>query len=166
MNTAELRRDVDQYLTFRLGEECYGIDVRNVREVLDLVPLTGVPRAPDFMLGVINLRGRVVPVVDLRRRFALPSTERTKDTCIVVVEIHLAEETLILGIMGDMVEEVVNLPGDQVEPPPRLGRGVRSEFIQGMGKQQDGFITLLDLDRVFREDDLADVVDAGEAKIH
>ncbi|PLY00576.1 MAG: chemotaxis protein CheW, partial [Desulfuromonas sp.] len=138
-----------QYLTFRLGQESFGIDVLKVREILDFVEVTKVPKAPDYMLGVINLRGSVVPVVDLRKRFNIDSGARTKDNCIIVLEINLNDEQLKVGIIGDMVEEVIDLRSEQIEPPPKLGSQLRAEFIVGMGKQEEAFIILLDIDKIF-----------------
>jgi len=152
-----------QYLTFRLGEESFGIDVLKVREILDLVDVTKVPKSPEYMLGVINLRGSVVPVVDLRKRFGIVCGERTKDNCIIVLEINFGDEDVKVGIVGDMVEEVVDLRAEQIEPPPRLGSQLRTEFIVGMGKQGEDFIILLDIDKIFSADELSLVQEAGEA---
>jgi len=142
------------YLTFRLGEEVFAVDVRQVREVLDLTPITKVPQAPDFMRGVINLRGSVVPVVDLKMKFGLPKTEATVDTRIVVMEIDLDGEVTILGSMADSVHEVLELEPGQIQDPPKLGTRWRSEFIRGMGKRGDEFVTIIDIDRVFSFDEL------------
>ncbi|PLY13208.1 MAG: chemotaxis protein CheW [Desulfuromonas sp.] len=151
-----------QYLTFRLGEESFGIDVLKVREILDFIEVTKVPKAPDYMLGVINLRGSVVPVVDLRKRFAIESGERTKDNCIIVLEINLNGDELKVGIIGDMVEEVIDLRSEQIEPPPKLGSQLRAEFIVGMGKQDENFIILLDIDKIFSDEELSLVRSVGE----
>ena len=151
-----------QYLTFRLGQESFGIDVLKVREILDFIDVTKVPKAPDYMLGVINLRGSVVPVVDLRKRFNIESGERTKDNCIIVLEINLNDEELKVGIIGDMVEEVIDLRSEQIEPPPKLGSQLRAEFIVGMGKQEEAFIILLDIDKIFSGEELSLVQAAGE----
>jgi len=153
-----------QYLTFRLGAESFGIDVLKVREILDLISVTKVPRAPEYMLGVINLRGSVVPVVDLRKRFGIESGARTKDNCIIVLEIAFGEELAKVGIIGDMVEEVVDLKSEQVEPPPKLGSQLRTDFIVGMGKQGDDFIILLDIDKIFSAEELSLVQEAGESE--
>jgi len=153
-----------QYLTFRLGEESFGIDVLKVREILDLVDVTKVPKSPEYMLGVINLRGSVVPVVDLRKRFGIACGERTKDNCIIVLEINFGDEEMKVGIVGDMVEEVVDLRAEQIEPPPRLGSQLRAEFIVGMGKQEEAFIILLDIDKIFSADELSLVQEVGEAE--
>ncbi len=150
--TAENR----QYLTFRIAEEAYGVDVSQVREVLDVINITRVPRTPDYMLGVINLRGGVVPVVDLRQRFGLQSIDATRDTCIVVLEVNLDGEQLVVGALTDAVEEVLDIDADRIEPPPRLGAAVNVEFILGMGKIKDEqFVMLLDINRVFSAEDLA-----------
>ncbi|RJR29798.1 MAG: chemotaxis protein CheW [Desulfobacteraceae bacterium] len=143
------------YLTFRLGEEVFAIDVKQVREVLDLTRIAKVPRAPEFMRGVINLRGSVVPVVDLKMKFGLPRTELTMNSRIVVMEIDLGGEVTILGAMADSVHEVLELEPSQIQAPPRLGTRWRSEFIRGMGKRGGEFVTIIDIDRVFSSDELA-----------
>ena len=117
-----------------------------VREVLDAVPVTKVPRSPDFMLGVINLRGSVVPVVDMRLKFGMDSAEKSRDTCIVVMEIALEGETTVIGALADAVEEVLELTEAQIEPAPKLGTRLNTEFIRGMGKRDEQFIILLEVD--------------------
>jgi len=163
MSASEQTVDTWQYLTFRLGAESFGIDVQKVREILDLISVTRVPRAPEYMLGVVNLRGSVVPVVDLHKRFGIEGGARSKDTCIIVLEIAFGEELAKVGIIGDMVEEVVDLKAEQIEPPPKLGSQLRSEFIVGMGKQGDDFIILLDIDKIFSDAELILVTEALEA---
>jgi purine-binding chemotaxis protein CheW len=160
MSTSKIT-ETSLYLTFRLGEEVFAIDVKQVREVLDLTSITKVPRAPEFMRGVINLRGSVVPVVDLKMKFGLPKTEGTLDTRIVVMEIDLDGEITILGAMADSVHEVLELEPGQIQDPPKLGTRWRSEFIRGMGKRKDEFVIIIDIDRVFSTDELAFVQDAG-----
>lgn len=152
---------VSQYLTFKLGEEVFALDVSQVREVLDLSPITRVPKAPEFMRGVINVRGSVVPVVDLRLKFGLPKTENTVDTRIVVMEIDLDGETTVLGALADSVDEVIELEPDRIEDPPRIGSRWRTEFIRGIGKRDDTFVILLDIDRIFSTDELALVESTG-----
>ncbi len=144
-----------QYLTFRLGDEIFALDVGQVREVLDMGTITKVPRAPEFMRGVINVRGNVVPVVDLRRKFGLSKTEKTVDTRIVVMELNLDDELTVLGALADAVHEVIELEAVHIEAPPRIGSRWRIEFIKGIGKRDDQFIILLDIDRVFSTDELA-----------
>ena len=144
-----------QYLTFRLGEETFGVDVLQVREILDLIPVTRVPQMPEYMLGVINLRGSVVPVVDLRRKFGLPPAAATRDSCIVVLEVAFAGERSVVGALTDAVSEVLDLPAEAIEPPPRLGSKLRAEFIRGMGKKEEQFLIVLDIDKIFSSEELS-----------
>ena len=116
---------------------------------------------PDFMLGVINLRGSVVPVVDMRLKFGMERTEKKVNACIIIVEIDLDGETTILGALADSVQEVMDLDPDQVEPPPRIGSRLKSKFIKGMGKRDNQFIIILDINRVFSADELAMTQEAG-----
>jgi purine-binding chemotaxis protein CheW len=143
-----------QYLTFRLGNEVFATDVAKVREVLDSTTITKIPRTPDFMSGVINLRGNVVPVVDLRLCFEMSKTETTVNTCIVVVEMLVDGESTVIGALADSVEEVIDLEPDQIQPPPRIGAKIRTDFIKGMGKRDAQLIMILDIDRVFSVEEL------------
>jgi purine-binding chemotaxis protein CheW len=149
-----------QYLTFKLGNEVFGIDVAKVREVLDFTNITEIPRTPEFMSGVINLRGSVVPVVDLRLCFQMTKTERTRNTCIVVVEVMLEGEATVIGALADSVEEVIDLEPEQIQPAPRIGTQVRTDFIKGMGKRDTQFIMILDIDRVFTVEEVEAVKNA------
>lgn len=142
----------NQYLTFKLDEEFFALDISKVREVLDFAPVTKVPQTPDSMLGVINLRGNVVPVIDLRRRFAMAEVEQTVNTCIIIVEAAAGTDALIVGAVADSVQEVLDLEPEQVEPPPRLGTCLKSEYLQGMGKRDGQFLMILDVDEVFAFD--------------
>ncbi|HMD71385.1 MAG TPA: chemotaxis protein CheW [Bryobacteraceae bacterium] len=144
-----------QYLTFRLGNEVFATDVAKVREVLDFTTITKIPRTPDFMSGVINLRGNVVPVVDLRLCFEMSKTETTVNTCIVVVEMLVEGESNVIGALADSVEEVIDLEPEQIQPPPRIGTRIRTDFIKGMGKRDTQLIMILDIDRVFSVEDLS-----------
>lgn len=146
-----------QYLTFRLEEEVFALDISQVREVLDFTAITKVPRTPEFMRGVINLRGSVVPVVDMRLKFGMSRTEQTLSTCIIIVEINIEGERLILGALADSVQEVIELGPGQIEPAPRIGTRLDTEFIKGMGKRDEQFIIILDIDRIFSMDELASV---------
>jgi purine-binding chemotaxis protein CheW len=143
-----------QYLTFTLGEEIFAIDISKVREVLEMTSITKVPRTPDFMLGVINLRGSVVPVVDMRMKFGMPASERTVNTCIIIVEVKLDDEILVIGSLADSVQEVFDLETDQIEPPPKIGTKLDTDFIKGMGKRDEEFIIILDIDRVLTYEEL------------
>ncbi len=146
-----------QYLTFKLGEEVYATDVAKVREVLDFTTITKIPRTPDFMSGVINLRGNVVPVVDLRLCFEMSKTEKTVNTCVVVVEMQLDGEATVIGALADSVEEVIDLEPEQIQPAPKIGTQIRTDFIKGMGKRDAQFIMILDIDRIFSAEELSAV---------
>ena len=161
MGVAEVM-ETTQYLTFKLEEEIFALDISKVREVLDFTPITKVPRTPEFMRGVINLRGNVVPVVDMRLKFGMTKTENTVNTCIIIVEIHLDGETTVLGALADGVQEVIELGAGQIEPAPKIGTKLKTDFIEGMGKRDEGFIIILDIDRVFSTEELALVQEAGE----
>lgn len=161
----DIKSDVPEYsetyiqlLTFLLDNEVYGVDISQIQEVLEYRKVTPVPRTPDFMLGVINLRGQVVPVVDLRRQFAMKVSETTVNTCIVIVEVIVDGETVPLGILADTVKEVVQLHLDQVTAPPRIGSSIDTHFISGMGKYENEFIIILNLRRVFSSEDMAEVL--------
>jgi purine-binding chemotaxis protein CheW len=138
-----------QYLTFRLDRELYAVDIAKVREVLEFSTVTKVPRTPDFMRGVINLRGNVVPVVDMRLKLGLAQTERTVDTCVVIAEVLVDGECTVLGALVDSVQEVLELDGTRVAPPPRIGTRIDTEVIHGMGKRDEEFVIILDIDKVF-----------------
>ena len=152
-----------QYLTFILDQEIYAMDINQVREVLDFTKITKVPRMPDFIKGVINLRGGVVPVVDLRLKFGMAQVERTVDTCIIIIEINIQETLTLLGIMADSVQEVMSMEPDQIEPAPKIGTRLKTEFIKGMGKKNDEFIIILDSDKVFSADELTIVQEVEDA---
>ncbi len=154
--------ETTQYLTFKLGDEVFAVDISKVREVLDFTTVTKVPRTPDFMRGVINLRGSVVPVVDMRLKFGMSETEKTVNTCIIIVEIALDNETTILGALADSVQEVIDLEPEQIEPAPRIGTRLKTEFIKGMGKKDDHFIMILDIDKIFSSEELAMVQGAKD----
>jgi len=146
-----------QYLTFKLDDEVFALGIDKVREVLDYTSVTKVPQTPDFMRGVINLRGSVVPVVDMRLKFGMAKTEKTVNTCIIIVEINLEGETTVLGALADSVQEVLDLEPHQIEPAPKIGTKLRTDFIRGMGKRDEQFIIILDIDKVFSSEELAAV---------
>jgi purine-binding chemotaxis protein CheW len=154
MSVSEIS-ETRQYLTFKLGEEVFAIDVAKVREVLEISTITKVPRTPEFMSGVINLRGNVVPVVDLRLCFEMSRTEKTVNTCIVVVEVLLEGESAVIGALADSVEEVIDLEPDQIQPAPRIGTHIQTDFIKGMGRRDAQFVMILDIDRVFSAGELS-----------
>ncbi len=143
-----------QYLTFKLAEETFALEVSKVREILDFTTVTKVPQTPDFMRGVINLRGGVVPVIDLRLKFGMSPTEKTVNTCVIVVEVNMGSDTVILGALSDSVQEVFDLDPDQIEPAPRIGTRLKNDFLKGMGKRDGNFVIILDIDKVFTADEL------------
>lgn len=153
-----------QYLTFTLDGEVFALEIGKVREVLEYTTVTRVPRTPEFMRGVINLRGNVVPVVDLRRKFGMGATEDTVDTCSVITEVEIDGETTLLGALADSVQEVVDFEADQIEPPPRMGTRLDTAFIRGMGRREEEFVIILDIDRVFSAGELTCVAGAEAAR--
>lgn len=149
--------DTKQYLTFRVGEEDFALDVSNVREILEFTSITKVPKTPEYMRGVINLRGSVVPVLDMRVKFGLTEAKETIDTCIVVLEVDIDGEKTVIGDLVDSVQEVFELDPQHIEPAPRMGTRLRTDFIKGMGKRDDRFIIILDIDKVFSLEELTAV---------
>ena len=146
---------VTQYLSFKLGEEVFAIDISKVREVLDFTTVTKVPQTPDYMRGVINLRGGVVPVVDLKLKFGMEETEKTVNTCIIIAEVALEGESVVLGALADSVQEVFDLEIENIESTPRIGTQINLEFFKGIGKKDSEFIMLLDIDKIFSIDEIA-----------
>ncbi len=128
-----------------------------MREVIDYVHLTRVPRMPVFLRGVINLRGSVVPVIDLRLILSMPAVEKTVDTCIIIAEVNMDGEPLHLGMLADSVQEVIDIDPSQIDPPPRLGSMLNTEFIRGMGKRGEGFFIILNIDQVLSSDEMAGI---------
>lgn len=138
-----------EYLTFLLDEEEYAVDVTGVQEILEVPDITRVPKMPDYMCGIINVRGSVVPVVDLRLRFGMAKTEKTIDTCIIVLEIDLNGKKSIIGTLADSVDEVIELKEAQTEAVPEIGTRIKVDFIKAVGKRNDQFIMILDVDKIF-----------------
>lgn len=159
---AEDTEQTNQYLTFQLDDEVFALEISKVREVLDFSDVTKVPQTPEFMRGVINLRGSVVPVVDMRLKFGMTEAEATVNTCIIIVEVIMDDEASVLGALVDSVQEVLDIEPDQIEPPPRIGSKLNTEFIRGMGKHNEQFVIILDIDRVFSSDELAIVQQLGD----
>jgi purine-binding chemotaxis protein CheW len=149
-----------QYITFKLGEESFAINVARVREVLEVSQITKVPTAPVYMRGVVNVRGKAIPVVDLRQKFGLPAVPDTVHTRIIVIELELDGETTVLGGVADSVHEVIELEPGQINPPPRIAMRWRTELIHGMGRRGDEFIIILDISQVFASDKSV-LVEAG-----
>lgn len=153
-----------QYITFQLGNELFAIDVAQVREILELSQVTRVPTAPDYMRGVVNVRGRAIPVVDLRMKFGLPPAADTIESRVVVMELELDGETTVLGGLADSVHEVLDLDPSQINPPPKIASRWRTELVRGMGRRGDQFIIILDIAAVFSSDEVALLQDAEAGK--
>ena len=150
------------YLTFKIGEEVFAVDVRQVLEVLELKNITKLPSTPDFIRGIINLRGRVVPVVDMRLKFGMEATENTIHTCIIVLEIGTGNDKTTIGALADSVKEVFEFDEGQIEPPPRFGSLSKMDFILGIGKREEQFIIILNFNRVFSTDEIIMLGAAGD----
>lgn len=149
----QVATDINSYLSFSLDDEYFAANVGKVLEILELTKITKVPKVPDFMRGVINLRGQVLPVVDTRIKFGLPPAESTQDTCIVVVEMHMDDELLNVGILVDAVEEVLEIDESEILPPPSIGSKFRSEFIYGMARSEEEFLMILNVDKILSFDE-------------
>ena len=150
-----------KYLTFKLDVEEFGLEILKVQEIIKMMDITRVPRTPAFVRGVINLRGKVIPVVDLRLKFEMERREGTDKTCIIVVTVRRGSGTVVMGIIVDEVSEVLDVAGGSIEPPPEVGGAVDTTFILGMGKVGDRVVTLLDVDKVLSSSDLAEVAAVG-----
>jgi purine-binding chemotaxis protein CheW len=147
--------EITQYMTFKLGNELFAINVGQVREVLEVSTITRVPTSPEYMRGVVNVRGKSTPVVDLRLRFGLPAAPDTVSTRIIVMELMLDGDTTVLGGMADSVHEVIELDPSNINPPPSIAMRWRTDFIQGMGRRGEDFVIILDINAVFASDELA-----------
>jgi len=145
---------IQTYLSFRLGEEVFAINVSKVLNILEMKPITRVPKSPEYMKGVINLRGTVLPVVDLRLKFSLPENEITVDTNIIVLNIDKEGEPVTLGILVDSVKEVLELKTDEIVPSPTIGTKYNSTFIEGLWPINENFIMILDIDKIFSVDEV------------
>ncbi|MFZ3048745.1 MAG: chemotaxis protein CheW [Desulfatirhabdiaceae bacterium] len=159
-NRGEVSTIEGKYLTFTLGQEEYGIGIKKIREIIGLMSITAIPEMPAYIRGVINLRGRVIPVVDLRLRFSMPEIDYTERTCIVVVEMESADGHATIGIVVDAVSEVMNIKAGDIENTPAFGTRLNTDYILGMAKMGKGVKILLDIDRVLSERDISEVTAA------
>jgi purine-binding chemotaxis protein CheW len=159
----EAAGEAHQYLTFLLSGEMYAVGILNVKEIIEYGNLTEIPMMPASIRGVINLRGAVVPVVDLSARFGHEQSKAGKRTCIVIVELRQGDDKHDLGIMVDAVSEVLEIPGSDIEPPPSFGAKIRADFIAGMGKIAGKFVILLDIQNVLSADEIATLSEVGKA---
>jgi len=164
---AAAQQDQQQYLTFMLGGETYAMGILAIKEIIEYGNLTEVPRMPDFIRGVINLRGAVVPVIDLGARFGKQATNITRRTCIVIIEVANGEETQDIGVMVDAVNEVLEISAGEIEPAPSFGANIRADFIDGMGKIEGKFVIILNIHQVLSVEEIATLagVDGTEARI-
>ncbi|HBF89020.1 MAG TPA: chemotaxis protein CheW [Bacteroidales bacterium] len=144
----------NSYLSFSLGNETYAAHVKSVLNILEMTHITRVPKAPEYMEGVINLRGTVLPVVDTRSKIGMEKIEKTKDTCIIVLEIDVDDDKINLGTIVDSVKEVLEIEPHEILPPPNIGHKFQSEFIIGMYKVEEEFIMILDMNKIFSTDEL------------
>jgi purine-binding chemotaxis protein CheW len=163
--SAPTRANQSKFLTFRLGGEDYGIEILRVREIIGMLDITPLPHAPAHIKGVVNLRGRIIPVVDLRTQFGMPGVEQTPQTCIVFVEVSTPDggERFPIGTIVDSVNEVLSIPADAIEAAPQFGCSVRTDFILGMGKIKDRVFILLDIDHAMAANELAALSAAGRS---
>lgn len=146
-----------KYLTFSLEEEEYGIGILKVKEIIGMMTITSVPRTPEFLKGVINLRGKVIPVIDLRLKFTMGEIPYTDRTCIIVVEIDAQDSTVLIGIVVDAVSEVLNIMENEIEEAPTFGSRLDTDYILGMAKMEGGVKILLDIDRVLSAEEIEDL---------
>ena len=144
-----------KYLTFTLAEEEYGIGILKIKEIIGMMPITSVPQTPEFVKGVINLRGKVIPVIDLRLRFGMGEIDYTERTCIIVVEIDSQAGTVLIGIVVDSVSEVLNVKGDDIADTPTFGTKLNTEYILGMAKMEGGVKILLDINQVLSSEEIS-----------
>ncbi|MEJ2032378.1 MAG: chemotaxis protein CheW [Deltaproteobacteria bacterium] len=154
----------NQYLTFVMRDEDFAIEIAKVREVLDVSSLTRIPRMPDYLSGVINLRGNVVPVMDLGLKLGMAPVEKTKNTCIMIVEVEVEGFEVELGVLTDSVQMVLNLPPEAVEPVPKMGTDLNTDFIKGMGRQDEKFLIILDIDTILASEGKATLREGGMAE--
>ena len=156
----EARADTDRggkYLTFRLGDEEYGVEILKVKEIIGLLPITPVPRTPEFIRGVLNLRGKIIPVLDLRQKFGMGRAEDTEFTCIVVVDTAVRGNSALMGVLVDTVSEVVDVPEADIEDAPRFGDAIDTTFILGMAKHKSSVKILLDIEAVLAEQGVVEI---------
>lgn len=164
VTSEEVEGSTRSFLSFKLDNERFAVDVDKVIEILEVPKITKIPKAPDYMQGVINLRGNVLPVIDIHIKFGMKPTEMTVDTCIIVMNIVIDGEGLMVGSLVDAVEEVLEIGSEQISPSPSIGNKYRSEFIEGMTKVNDNFIMILNIDKVFSADEISQLKETTEKK--
>ena len=145
---------LNQYLTFTLNKELFALDISWVKEILSNVCITKVPRMPKYILGVINVRGHAIPVVDLHAKFETGKSNISSETCVIIIEVEMADEVVVIGALADTVQEVIELKDDQINPPPKIGTSIDTKFLKGFGKKDEGFIIILDTNCVFADEEI------------
>jgi purine-binding chemotaxis protein CheW len=150
------------FLSFKLGSENFAINVMKIMEILEVTRITKVPHAPGYLIGVVNLRGGVLPVIDTRIKFGMAATEFTVNTCIVVLNVTVNGDTVVVGAMVDSVSKVFEIEESQIQPSPSIGARYQAEFVQGMINEKDQFMMLLDIDKVFSTDEIAAIKETNE----
>jgi purine-binding chemotaxis protein CheW len=161
----EVRNKIISYLTFKLGDEIFAANVSKVLNILELTKITKVPMAPPYMKGVINLRGDVLPVVDVRLKFGMEETQFTTSTCILVLIIQIEDQTIHLGALVDSVQEVLEIEDKEILPPPSIGSSYNSQFITGVVEYEENFIMILDVERVFTGEELQELKETDNAEL-
>jgi purine-binding chemotaxis protein CheW len=159
---ANAGQEIQQYLTFMLGGEVFAIGILHIKEIIEYGQLTTVPMMPAFIRGVINLRGAVVPVVDLASRFGGKPGEVTRRSCIIILEMEVGDEVQVIGVVVDAVNEVLEIAAADIEPPPSFGTKIRTDFIAGMGKVQERFVIILNVNKVLSSEEMALIGQNGE----
>jgi purine-binding chemotaxis protein CheW len=162
MDEKRLKKNIS-YLSFYLGDEIFALHVSKVHKILEMTPITGVPHTPDYMKGVINLRGRVLPVIDTRIKFGMPAMEATKKTCLLVTEANIDQDEIIVCLLVDSVQSVLKLNDEEVLPPPGIGSKYQSDFMTGMARVNEKFIMVLDIDKVMSSDELLNLSEIKNA---
>jgi purine-binding chemotaxis protein CheW len=155
--SANIKNKVNSFLSFRIGKEIFAANVKNVLNILEMTRITQVPKSPEYMKGVLNLRGIVLPVIDSRIKFGISETEITTNTCIIVLELHTSGEPIMIGAIVDAVKEVFEIDESDILPPPSIGTNFRSDYLKGMAQSEDGFIMILDAEKVFGTDEIVDL---------
>ncbi|MCC7388703.1 MAG: purine-binding chemotaxis protein CheW [Phycisphaerales bacterium] len=155
----------NKFLSFRIGREEFGVEILRVREIIGVIDVTPLPQTPDYVKGVINLRGKIIPVIELRAKLGLPPMEYTEETCIIVVEVSDGgDECFHMGVIVDSVSEVMDIPPDSIEPAPRFGGNLNTSYILGMGKVKEHVLVLLEIDRVMTHKDIGAMAEAARAE--
>lgn len=151
----ENEENINQFLTFNVSEESFALNVLNVREVLEFQAASQIPKMPEFMRGVINLRGSIIPVIDLKVKFELGKIEKSVDTSVIVCELKINDEIIVMGLLTDSVQEVISLDNNTIEPTPYIGAKIDTSFIQGMGKKGDSFIVILNIENILTSNEIS-----------